>query len=105
MNDEKLKSEYEWYKFMAEGAEYRLPLADAVARYIVYGTGTGGFLQAVFSNNLVEASYRADSSNVKALGNYGRYLQHHAPVSCYGSEDEMDNWRGLQGLEDDLLGG
>ena len=61
-------------------------------RYIEEGTIPGGFLQAVISNNLVQALGQADSINKTRMHNYISFLYNEAPLSSWGSKEKMLAW-------------
>ena len=52
----------------------------------------GGFLTAVFSNDLVLAHGTADSINLAALHNYCDFLYNEALSPCWGSKDKVLAW-------------
>ena len=53
---------------------------------------TGGFLTALFENDLMLASQRADDSNQHHLYEYANWLFNHAPAGCYGSKEAVTKW-------------
>jgi hypothetical protein len=73
---------------------YKLPThtESSLESYILQGIPTGGFLQAVLSNNLREAVSRADDQNQRALVNIVKFLYNHAPSACWGSEGYYRDW-------------
>ena len=76
-------------------------MRDVVERYILVGCAPGGFLGAVFSNDLAEAFSRADETNSDAIRNYVRFLFNHAPAGCWGSAQNFKSWlsqRGFMGI-------
>ena len=68
---------------------------ESVRAYIEERHPIGGFLTAVFSNDLVLAHGTADSTNLAALHDYCNFLYNEAPSSCWGSKDKVFDW--LQG--------
>lgn len=70
-----------------------------VKEYIEKGRMLGGFLQAVFENNLVEAYSRADNINTHNMRNYAQFLYCHAPAMCWGDESAVKTWCELGGIE------
>jgi hypothetical protein len=94
MTKDEMKRAFDELLAQADSPEYNLPNSRALVEYIVYGKSVGGFLSGVIANNLTGAACRADSANLKALGAYGRFMMHHAPASCYGSERELESWGG-----------
>jgi hypothetical protein len=61
-------------------------------RYILYGVPTGSFLQAVLSNDLMEAFGRADIFNRAGMFSIVSFLYNHAPSQCYGSPEKYSAW-------------
>lgn len=53
---------------------------------------TGDFLRAVLTNDLYDASARADPMNAMTLTQIVRYVQLHLPTECYGSEEKYEAW-------------
>ena len=53
---------------------------------------TGGFLQAVLSNDLAEAVNMADKDNSKALTLIVKWAYNHLPGSSWGSPSEYQDW-------------
>ncbi len=72
--------------------------AAGLSNYIVDGVETGGFLQAVLSNDLFEAFGRADGSNFDSMKEIVVFLYNDAPMACYGSADKMQAWINKGGL-------
>ena len=71
-------------------------------RYIEEGFIPGDFLQAIISNNFVEAYKRADYTNTVHIINYADFLYNEAPMRSWGSERIMFEWHeegGLKGKE------
>jgi hypothetical protein len=74
---------------------------DGVQRYIETGSPVGGFLQAVFENNLVEAFGRADDINRAHLWDYTMFLYNEAPkhpIPSWGSPQAYKEWLEMGGL-------
>ena len=63
-----------------------------LTRWISQGIAPGGFLQAVLMNNLKAAVREADDTNVRLLHVYVAFLYNHAPIACWGSENNFDRW-------------
>lgn len=61
-------------------------------RYANEHCPTGGFLQAVLENNLMEAMGRADDFNRVALFDICSYIYNHLPVACHGSPEKVKRW-------------
>lgn len=65
---------------------------EALRRYIDQRIPTGGFLEAVLSNDLREACGRADENNQRVLPELVAYLYNEAPSSCWGSREKVVAW-------------
>lgn len=79
----------------------RIPeyMHGGIARYIAQGVPPGDFLQAVFSNDLMEAFGRADDTNIQCLKAYVGFLYNEAPSQCYGSADNYQAWIDRRGMQ------
>ncbi|MFI5222812.1 MAG: hypothetical protein ACHQX3_00985 [Nitrospirales bacterium] len=66
---------------------------DGLVAYITEGRPTGGFLQAIFSNNLKEACSKADGENQGIIYDYVHFLFNNAPSACWGSPERVAQWR------------
>lgn len=53
----------------------------------------GDFLNAVLSNNLMEAVGRADDENKQLLPEICMYVYNEIPSSCHGSPEKVKEWR------------
>lgn len=93
----------EWRQSLREGARKtyvagcRIPpyMVEGMVAYIVDQNPPGDFLTAIFSNDLVEAVQRADSTNILCLPAYAGFLFSHAPahpIKCWGSKENMSAW-------------
>ena len=67
-------------------------LRESLERYVTYGIPTGGFLQAVLENNLIDAVGRADAQSTAALPEICRYVYNELPTSCWGSPTKVREW-------------
>ena len=65
---------------------------DGLRRYFDGGLPPGGFLRAVFANDMDAALSCADSLNAAAIGPLLRWLQLHAPVVAWGSVEAVEGW-------------
>lgn len=65
---------------------------DNIRRYVDDGLPTGGFLEAVLSNDLFGAIGRADESSLHNLQAICRYVYNHVPSACWGSPAKVDAW-------------
>lgn len=74
--------------------EYDLPenTKGALERYILRGIPTGGFLDAVLSNDLRGSFARADIENREALYQIVMWLHNYAPSGCHGSKERVTDW-------------
>ena len=52
----------------------------------------GGFLNAVLSNNLMEAFVRADENNAFHMKDIMMYLYNNVPFTCWGSPESITEW-------------
>jgi len=66
----------------------------AIVRYLVHHIHPGGFLAAVFSNQLMEAFARADETNQAAMRQYAMFLYNTMLASrdCWGSPAAVAKW-------------
>jgi hypothetical protein len=74
--------------------EFIIPeyMHDGLRNHIEERTPTGGFLRAVFNNDLKEAVGRADENNMRNLPAYVNYLYNYAPSDCWGSPAKVEAW-------------
>lgn len=70
----------------------REDILDSLDRYAQQRIPTGSFLEAVLSNNLMEAMGRADIINRHGLFDICRYVYNELPASCHGSEMTVRSW-------------
>lgn len=70
--------------------------AEAARKYIVERVRPGGFLLALFSNQLVEAYLRADELNLAAMPAWVKFLTNEAPFTCWGSPQKVQDWLSLK---------
>ena len=81
-------------EFLAAADKYGVGHAGmSLWRWIERGTDPGGFLTAVLCNDLSGAVGKADDRNVELIPNFVRLLYNFAPADCWGSEQNVDNWR------------
>lgn len=69
-----------------------LIVVGSLTAYVKYGQPTGGFLEAVLSNDLCEAIGRADGTNGPALAHILAFAYNELPSSCWGSPAKYNNW-------------
>ena len=67
-------------------------MVDSVRMYIEKGVMSGGFLTALFSNDLVGVYNRADKANEEAMKKWVTFLFCYAPASCWGSKERVLDW-------------
>ena len=65
---------------------------DTMQRYIEQGCPTGGFLEAVLSNDLMAAASLANTQNSYLLFEYAQWLYNFAPRGCFGSPEKYQTW-------------
>ena len=65
---------------------------DTLKRYIEKGIPTGGFLEAVLSNDLFGAMARADSYNRASLFFIVQYIYNNLPIGSYGSRKNVERY-------------
>lgn len=68
---------------------------NSVRAYIEEHKPLGGFLTAVFSNNLVEAFGKADRVNSAYIRDYANFLYNEVPLSCWGNRKMVEAWIAL----------
>ena len=65
---------------------------DGLRRYRDYRIPTGGFLQAVLENNLMEAFGRADEENTESMRDICSFVINEMPRACHGSPEKVREW-------------
>lgn len=65
---------------------------DSLQHYATSGRPTGGFLQAVLENDLMEAMGRADESSRINLFFICSYIYNDMPAPCWGSPAKVAAW-------------
>ena len=68
-----------------------------IRRYIETGKRTGGFLNALLSNDLMDTYGRGDLTNLSSMANWMRFL-YQMPPGSYGSPANVKAWREAGGL-------
>lgn len=61
-------------------------------RYVKDKIPTGGFLEAVLSNDLVGAVSRADSDNLQRIPEIVKYIYNNLPSGCWGDSETVTKW-------------
>ena len=64
----------------------------AIIEWVINAELPGHFLQAILSNDLVEAAGRADHENVQILHVYASLLYNCLPKPSWGSHEAMMKW-------------
>jgi hypothetical protein len=67
-------------------------IIDSIRRYADLHCPTGGFLEAVLSNDLTESCIRAEEDNLLALPEIVQYCYHYIPCECWGSPERVRDW-------------
>lgn len=90
---------------IAKAEELNIPkyMHGGLIRWVMDGIKPGNFLCAVISNDLRRAIEKADDANIGLLANYVRWFYHYTPWDCWGSSEELKNWRGLAHKDDKEL--
>ena len=70
----------------------RQDMLVAIENYIDHHKPTGGFLEAIISNQLREALGRADPENLKNIQAFIAFFIWEAPSTCWGSPTEYKDW-------------
>ena len=78
------------YSQCPQGIE--LETFEALKDYVLNHRAPGGFLTAVFSNNLMEAVFRANLDARFALPQICEYIFNHCPSACRGSREAVEAW-------------
>jgi len=73
-------------------------ITNGLARYVVYGTPTGGFLKAVLEDKLTQAFARADDTNLAAMHAIVGAIYNEVPHGCHGSPEKVKAWIDRGGL-------
>lgn len=67
-------------------------IKESLERYVEHKIPTGGFLEAVLSNNLADAVGKADNENIQRLPEIVRFVYTKLPSSCWGSPEKVKEW-------------
>jgi len=73
-------------------------LKRGIHNYIIYGYPVGGFLTAVFRNDLRGAVMRADRESLAGLDNILKFFHWYAPLGCIGSIEIHMEWIKIKGM-------
>lgn len=67
-------------------------MKESFDHYVNYGVPPGDFLEAVLSNNLMDAVGRADDNNRYLLHEICSYIYNEMPISSHGSREIVNKW-------------
>jgi len=73
-------------------------MQEPMQLWVERGIEGGGFLMAVLCNDLMRALGKADSTNIKRLEDYGRFLYNEVPSECFGSRAKVVAWAEKGGM-------
>lgn len=65
---------------------------ESIDAYVATGRPAGEFLDAVMSNDLVDAIRRADARAIDNLPHIVSYLYNETPAGCWGSRERVREW-------------
>jgi hypothetical protein len=60
--------------------------------YVVHHKPPGGFLQALFANDLLEVFARADDENAALIRQWVAFVYNYMPTTCHGSYEIVRAW-------------
>lgn len=69
-----------------------LHMMENIKAYVAKKQKLGGFLHAVFSNDLFRAVGAADAVNLPLIPMYVNYAWNECPSGCHGSMALVENW-------------
>jgi len=75
-----------------ERAEHLADMIGSIELYILQGCPTGGFLEAVLSNDLKECMARADDVSRHIVFEIVCHLYQNCPGGCWGSPRHYRDW-------------
>ena len=75
-------------------------MKKSIEAYVNRGRPMGGFLTALFANDLMKACSRADEINITLIADYARFMYNSCPAGCVGSYKNVATWLGLDRLEE-----
>lgn len=67
-------------------------IMESLTAYFETGRPTGGFLEAVLTNDLTQAVARGDDQSRIALPAIVIYIYNNAPRNAWGSQEVVDRW-------------
>lgn len=65
---------------------------ESLVEYVVIGRPLGEFLEALVSNDLLQAVKKADGLNAQCFKDYVLWLESVAPATCFGSNATYHAW-------------
>jgi hypothetical protein len=79
--------------------QIRSDIMESLDAYVSTGRPTGGFLESVLCNNLMEAVGRADPYNLRTLHQICSYIYNELPANCHGSAEIVRAWYERKAME------
>jgi len=73
-------------------------MADGVELYLRRGIATGGFMQALLRNDLMESFAQADDNNRHLMFRWAEWLYNHCPRAAAGSAEKDEKWKAMGGF-------
>lgn len=73
-------------------------MLDGVADYLLFGLEPGGFLMALFSNDLKGSFGRADETNVACMRTWVLFIYNEMPSLAQGSRERVQAWIARGGM-------
>ena len=67
-------------------------MMENIKMYVAKKWKLGGFLEAVFSNDLFKACGAADHINLPLIPVYVNYIWNKCPTDCHGNREKVENW-------------
>ena len=77
-------------------------LMENIIGYVQKGERLGGFLHALFSNDLMRSIAQADDTNIKLIPLYCRFIYMECPSKCHGSYEIVEAWQQNKGQQQEL---
>lgn len=68
-------------------------MRSAIHYYVKDGRHIGGFLTALFSNDLFKSVSKADDENLAIIPVYVCYIHNELPMGCHGSFEIVQEWQ------------
>ena len=83
-----------WEKRIMKEGQDLIPdyMVEGVVLYVNEGICTRGFLTAVMQGDFKMMIATADSTNMKCLDGWGKFLYNYVPGPCWGSKKAFDTW-------------